>query len=35
MRRCYEFLGFVPFSFSKRVLKEYGVEDRTPESPVK
>src|SRR5260221_14688303 len=24
--------GFVPFSFSKRVVNEYGVFDRTPES---
>src|ERR1700678_1406808 len=24
--------GFVPFSFSKRVLKEYGVAASTPES---
>src|SRR5438874_10418544 len=24
--------GFVPFSFSKRVLKEYGVFESTPES---
>src|SRR5215470_2825310 len=24
--------GLVPFSFSKRVLKEYGVSARTPES---